>query len=218
MVALIKQGASGDVRQLETELLGDRFFAMLFHTSEPIVAFVTQNYASRENLRLYNTDTFEALTEALQIPGDESLKMAFSASGAYLAIASSGQLTILDLTRDEPSLGPWLDIGFEAKQLALTPDGERLVIAAADRIQVWHWPDAEQLVQFLTPVDVFSLSDDGRYLAVAWASDEGTLLQRWEIDLPLWQTAACRIAARNLTQREWQVYFGSLSYHATCTA
>jgi len=38
----------------------------------------------------------------------------------------------------------------------------------------------------------------------------------WEVDFEGWSSRACRIANRNLTPKEWSIYFGNRAYRKTC--
>ena len=74
--------------------------------------------------------------------------------------------------------------------------GDRLII-----------PDDEIVASAIRP--------DGKQLAIGGGVDKAFVV--WDLDPEHWIKAACGFAGRNLTQDEWDTYFGDLGdYHATC--
>ena len=52
---------------------------------------------------------------------------------------------------------------------------------------------------------------------MAAAAVVGGGIVSWDLDPAKWETAACRLAGRNLTQAEWDQYIGDLApYTTTC--
>ena len=74
-------------------------------------------------------------------------------------------------------------------------------------------PIGEQLQGHSSPVTSVVFSPDGETLASG--SSDGTVVL-WSMGRAAWSDAACRIANRNLSQREWQQFLGDEDYHETC--
>jgi WD40 repeat protein len=58
-----------------------------------------------------------------------------------------------------------------------------------------------------------SFTPDGRSVVVVSATGSAWL---WDVDPSDWETRACEVAGRSLTQQEWQQFLPDRPYHATC--
>jgi WD40 repeat protein len=58
-----------------------------------------------------------------------------------------------------------------------------------------------------------SFTSQGRNVVVVSATGSAW---RWDVDPSDWETRACQVAGRSLTQQEWQQFLPDRPYHATC--
>jgi len=58
-----------------------------------------------------------------------------------------------------------------------------------------------------------SFTPDGLSVVVVSATGSAWL---WDVDPSDWETRACELAGRSLTQQEWQQFLPDRPYHATC--
>jgi WD40 repeat protein len=104
--------------------------------------------------------------------------------------------------------------------VAFSPDGQILASSGGQddkTIILWdvttHQPLGPPLTGHTDEVADVAFSPDGQTLASA--SEDKTVIL-WDMSLASWQARACRIANRNLSQDEWQQFFGDEPYHKTC--
>src|SRR5262249_40117381 len=103
--------------------------------------------------------------------------------------------------------------------VAFSPDGKTLVSGSEDKTLIlWDVATRQPLGQPLTGhtsyVRSVAFSPDGKTLVSG--SGDKTLIW-WDVSFEPWQDRACRIANRNLTQKEWKQYFGEKPYdRKTC--
>jgi WD40 repeat protein len=105
--------------------------------------------------------------------------------------------------------------------VTFSPDGATLASASYDStIILWDISNPASPTQLGTPLEGHSdavqslaFSPDGK--ALASGSDDGASIL-WDIDPESWIRRACAIAGSNLTQSEWQQYFGQEPYRKTC--
>jgi hypothetical protein len=107
-------------------------------------------------------------------------------------------------------------------RLAISPDGKNLVsVDESEKILLW-----ELATRRSKQVLVQGNSGEGVNIAELYFRPDGSKLivvlrdgNILELDLSIesWQARACRRANRNLTQEEWQYYFGEQPYQETCS-
>jgi DNA-binding SARP family transcriptional activator/WD40 repeat protein len=133
-----------------------------------------------------------------------------------------GDLTQYDLDTLRPVRPFGGTVGF-AQALVGTADGTLVATKGGDRKVTLH--DVATGVALGKPITIaedenngIALSPDGLRLAVGGEPADGRhAIQIWDLDPEHWETAACRIAGRNLTRDEWDAIVGDLApYHATC--
>jgi DNA-binding SARP family transcriptional activator/WD40 repeat protein/tRNA A-37 threonylcarbamoyl transferase component Bud32 len=108
-----------------------------------------------------------------------------------------------------------------------TADGSLIATSGGDQ-RVYLY-DVTTGVRIGTPVTVpdgqwnrVNISLDGNWLTVGGENPDDDVrgrdtFQLWDLDPVHWETAACRIAGRNLTRAEWADNIGDLApYRATC--
>jgi hypothetical protein len=97
------------------------------------------------------------------------------------------------------------------------PDGSQIAAVRTDRISLWDGHTGAYVASLPLPADAGLVSiaylADSSGLVIA-ASDGRT----WTADTrtDTWTERACDIAGRNLTRADWEQFFPSRPYHATC--
>jgi WD40 repeat protein len=154
------------------------------------------------------------------LPGASLEGVRFSADGRVLVTAGDdGTARVWDSASGR-QLGAPIQVGM-AWAIALDQNG-RMATLSQDSLQLWdirtRQPLASQRVATAHPTagdQYLAFSPSGRTLAVV---DLATQPLIFNTDERSWSAAACRIANRNLTAREWQRYVGpGFSRARTCT-
>jgi DNA-binding SARP family transcriptional activator/WD40 repeat protein len=146
----------------------------------------------------------------------EAFNWVFSPDGSVLATADrAGNMRLMDaesLTWVSPDSGaPW---GYDRDY---APDGSQIAAVREDRISLWDGESGAYVASLPLPATAGSVSiayrEDSSGLVIA-SSDGRT----WTADTRTadWTDRACAIAGRNLTAAEWEQFFPSRAYHATC--
>jgi WD40 repeat protein/DNA-binding SARP family transcriptional activator len=154
------------------------------------------------------------------IPADDSgvLSADLSNDGTTLVTGGdSGRERLWDLSTGDP-VGPAFD--GPTSTVDLSPDG-RTVAAAGGHGQVVMWDVATRTVlgRSFTPVVgprdnlTAAFTPDGARLFILSETGEGWV---WNVDPSSWESRACQIAGRSMTQAEWSLYLPDRPYQATC--
>ncbi len=145
----------------------------------------------------------------------------FNQDGTVLATSTEGHsVTMWNFSNGKP-LPPAL-YGHTAavSGLAFRQDGKVLASGSADgSIRLWD-VQAHELIGAFNPLK----SDTNQTNHIVFAPNAGILaspgedesILLWDVDFEDWTHLACRIANRNLTAKEWSIYFGSSRYQKTC--
>ena len=163
-----------------------------------------------------------SLTSLVSVPIDNVGVYSSDVSNDGRTIVTGGQAgpRLWDIATGHP-LGPALTglNGF-ADTVDISPDGSS-VLGADESGNVLLWdvatgttigdplpgpgPDDNWLAAYFTP--------EGSHIVVVSETGSGWL---WDVDPSDWNSRACRIAGRSLTQQEWAEFLPDRPYHATC--
>jgi energy-coupling factor transporter ATP-binding protein EcfA2 len=148
--------------------------------------------------------------------------VAFSPDGTRLASAGGdGTVRLWESTTGQPIGKPFEGHTAAVWSVAFSPDGTRLASASEDKtVRLWEsttgQPVGKPFEGHTAAVSSVAFSPDGTRLASA---SEDRTVRLWNVDVNVqsWQTRACSIVNRNLTQKEWDLYIGKdVPYSCTC--
>ena len=102
--------------------------------------------------------------------------------------------------------------------VSFDPTGARLATTSGDgNFRLWDVASGKLIGSPLPGADTGGwglLSPDGKYLVGVFGSGTGAV---WNVDHDDWAAHACRVAHRNLTQREWRDLVPERPYRAVCS-
>ena len=137
------------------------------------------------------------------------LSLAYGPAGSVLATGHKGGcVTLWQLGRDRTAAYTLSDHSGDVWDVAFSPDGSTLASAGEDgRVVLWDTATQRRIGRLQSPSSPFAVafSPDGTRLAVG--VDDGSVLA-WDVSLDSWKRQACALANRDLSDREWEQYFG----------
>ena len=200
---------------LKTDSLG--VWAVAFHPTDPVLA----SSDTGGKVILWDIATGKRIGEFL--PGGETsiTAVAFDPKGDTLVAAGArGSIFVWDVATRQQVGQPLLGQQASDGALALSQDGR--LLAAGDREGNVYLRDVatRRLLGMPFkgegPVSGVAFSPDGQVLASG--AGDGTIML-WNVNPQSWQDRACRLANRNLTQSEWELFIGvDVPYACTCPA
>lgn len=143
--------------------------------------------------------------------------IAFSPDGHTLATADEDIIQLWHVATQTPDGAPFRAGRTGSASVAFSPDGS-LLVTADGAVQLWDVATQRPVGPALTPgagrPGAASFSPDGRTLAVTDADGTARLL---DVAFPRDLTgAACALAGRSLTRREWHAYVPAEPYRTVC--
>lgn len=162
---------------------------------------------------VYSISTGEELARGLYgdvyaaaLPGDE-----FVSASASRLVRSADDLSPLSALPRSATAPDYMEVSDDGRTLMLTTYGKQVAlydVAAGLKLGI----DIEVDLVGAPIAPVAFLSSDG--LAMVTSSKTGALL--WDLSPDALRDAACRLAGRELTELEWQTYFGDDPQTTTC--
>jgi WD40 repeat protein len=188
--------------------------AITFHPTHPDLLVVG---AEDGRLRLYDAASGQDVTPptVASRPGPIT-HLAFSADGEWLAVVEPRVIRTFSLEGGDERFPLQINRGTLSAVL-FGPDDETLITGMTDgSIILWDLTSGRRLGTLLghaAQVNALALSPDGHTLASG--AEDATVVWR-KVAEAEWVQLACRIAGRNLTPDEWELYFREEGYRLTC--
>jgi hypothetical protein len=146
-------------------------------------------------------------------------------AGANLGTEAVGRTVLLTYVLDGPADAAPQVLTIDTDRIsaiATTPDGSRILIAAADgqtradgRLLVHHVGDVRPSGSLGPPADNLAvLRFDPSGSLLSGGADSGFMA--WTVDRAEWERRACAAAARELTLAEWRDALGEEPWRPTC--
>ena len=171
---------------------------------------------------LWNAQSHRRIGEGMSIGSGFSLAqaVAFSPNGKTLAIAAGDKVQLWNVATQQPDGAVIIAGDGGDAALAFSPDGQLLATADTDgTVRLWDVDTQQQIGPAVTAsetggTNAVAFSPNGELLATANADGTGQLL---DVAFPRDLTrAACAIAGRSLTPREWSIYAPGEPYEKVC--
>ena len=207
-------------------------YGLAFNPEGSILAIATGYWDSSNYIALiilWSTETYEAIMPPIIALTDN---LSFSSNGRFLITEHFGRspLTLWDVETGEEVASLESTIFGWVQSVAFQPDGTLLAVQNMGYVNYGERLWATSLMDGNTYQEIAGgkpfvnhvrpqFSPDGEFL-ITWYLGAAPPLAGyfvvWDMVLEKWQEAACRKVNRNLTEREWRLYFGDTPYRQTC--
>lgn len=154
----------------------------------------------------FNPTDLGGIRDLAHVPGTNDVVAVGQLGRVYRVDMDRGELTATGQSADPTTLG----------RVGISDDGS-IVAATNVATATVAFFDADTL----DPISDPRPAGDGNF--APWFTPDGDLvgnsalgISERELDPDEWQSAACRLAGRNLTRAEWADYLGDEPYRATC--
>src|SRR5512132_3809241 len=132
--------------------------------------------------------------------------------------ATDGIVHLWDVASGAPIGTPLTGLKPFADTVDMSPDGSTVVGAdSSGNVLLWDVTTGTVIAGPLpgpgSQAVAASFTSHGRSVVVVSATGSAW---RWDVDPSDWETRACQVAGRSLTQQEWQQFLPDRPYHATC--
>ncbi len=198
----------------------DRIWALAFSPGGDLLASAGNSLVVKIWKNGQPGQLFKSLGTPMQSEDFELMPVGvrFNADGTMLATSTQGHSVTLWNVKAWKPIPPVLYGHTQAvSSVAFSADSKVLASGSADGdIRLWDVP-AHELIGSLgvPPEAVNSIAFEPRKGILASVGGDNSIVL-WNVDFDDWISQACRIANRNLTQKEWNTFFGTKSYRRTC--
>jgi len=153
-----------------------------------------------------------------QLSATNDIIAKLSSDGKMMALANTMDVRIYDAISLQMVGLPMYGHTDLVSGLAFSPDGSLLASSSQDAtVRLWDAVTAQSVGLPLTGhtlwISSLEISPDGRWLASASADQT---IRVWDISVQDWQTLACQLVRRNLSDSEWQQFLPNEPYYLTC--
>jgi len=198
----------------------DRIWALAFSPDGEFLASVGNNRV----VAIWKIDHPAQPYKTLEAPATAPYKelmpagVSFNRDGTLLAMSTQeNSVTIWNFQTGKPLPPALYGHTQSVSSVDFSLDGKVLASGSADGdIRLWD-VETHELIGTLNAqqkaIHSAVFSSRGGVLASAGEDDS---IVFWEVDYEVWSSHACRIANRNLTQKEWGTYFANQPYRKTC--
>jgi WD40 repeat protein len=153
-----------------------------------------------------------------QLSATNDILARMSPDGKTVALANTMDIRLYDTSSLQMIGLPMYGHTDLVTGLAFTPDGSLLASSSQDAmVRLWDAVTAQSvglpLIGHTLWISSLDISPNGKWLASASADQT---VRIWDISVQDWQSLACHLVRRNLSDAEWQQFLPDEPYHLTC--